>query len=98
MSLFLAPVVFRRRQLLRREWVTNGRAILIASTMNLTGYLLVLFAFRLSKTGYVVAARELSIVFSALIGSLWLREGVLWPRLAGAVVVMAGVACVALAR
>src|SRR5207244_7097590 len=35
-------------------------------------YLLVLFAFRLSKVGYVVAARELSILFSTFIGSLWL--------------------------
>jgi drug/metabolite transporter (DMT)-like permease len=72
--------------------------MLAASTMILTAYLLVLFAFRLSKVGYVVAARELSIVFSAIIGSLWLREGRLAPRLLGAGIVLAGVACVALAR
>jgi drug/metabolite transporter (DMT)-like permease len=45
-----------------------------------------------------VAARELSIVLSAVIGSLWLREGRLGPRLVGASVVLAGVACIALAR
>ena len=61
-------------------------------------YTLVLFAFRISKTGYVVASRELSIVLSAVIGSLWLREGRLGPRLAGASIVLAGVACIALAR
>ena len=66
--------------------------------MNLTSYLLVLFAFRLSKVGYVVASRELSILFSAFIGALWLGEGRLAPRLAGATVVLAGVVCVALAR
>ena len=70
----------------------------VASAMNLTSYLLVLFAFRLSKVGYVVASRELSILFSAFIGSLWLGEGRLAPRLAGASVVLAGVVCVALAR
>lgn len=48
--------------------------------------------------GYVVAARELSIVFSTIIGSLWLGEGRLGPRLLGAGVILAGVACVALAR
>ena len=69
---------------------------LTASAINLTAYLLVLFAFRLSKVGYVVAGRELSIVFSALIGSLWMNEGRLLPRLAGAAVVLAGVVCVAL--
>ena len=66
--------------------------------MTLTGYLLVLFAFRLSKVGYVVAARELSIVISAFIGTFWLEEGRLAPRLAGAGIVLAGVVCIALAR
>ena len=41
---------------------------------DLTAYLLVLFAFRLSTVGYVVAGRELSIVFPALIRSLWVTE------------------------
>src|SRR2546422_7208774 len=48
----------------------RSQTIVVASAMNLTSYLLVLFAFRLSKVGYVVAARELSIPFSAFIGSL----------------------------
>jgi drug/metabolite transporter (DMT)-like permease len=48
--------------------------------LTLTGYLLVLFAFRLSKTGY------------------GLGEHASWRRLAGAGLVFAGVACVALAR
>ncbi len=96
--LLLLPGVLAKPDALRQEWAANWRAILVASTMNLTAYLLVLFAFRLSKTGYVVAARELSIVLSAIIGSLWLGEGRLAPRLAGAGVVLAGVACVAVAR
>lgn len=94
----LAPVVLADRPALGREWRRHWRTILVASAMNLTSYLLVLFAFRLSKVGYVVAARELSILFSAFIGSLWLGEGRLAPRLAGASVVLAGVVCVALAR
>jgi len=58
----------------------------------------VLFAFQLSKVAYVVAGREVSIVLSALIGSLWMREGALGHRLAGAAVVAAGVVCVAWAQ
>ena len=46
----------------------------------------------------MVAAREMSIVLSAVIGSVLLKEGGLRRRLAGAAVVLAGVACVALAR
>lgn len=98
MSVVLAPFILRRRAALAREWRTNGRAIALASTMNLTSYLLVLFAFRLSKAGYVVAAREISIVLSVVIGGVLLREGHVAPRLAGAAVVLGGVACVALAR
>jgi len=98
LSVVLAPIALADRVALVREWRLHWRSILIASAMNLTSYLLVLFAFRLSKVGYVVAARELSILFSAFIGSLWLREGRLAPRLAGASVVLAGVVCVALAR
>ena len=99
MSALLAPaVVVRDRQALAREWRDNWRTIVVASSMNLTSYLLVLFAFRLSKVGYVVAARELSILFSTFIGSLWLGEGRLLPRLAGASIVLAGVVCVALAH
>lgn len=64
------PVALADRRALAREWRLNWRTILVASTMNLTSYLLVLFAFRLSKVGYVVAAREISILFSAFIGSL----------------------------
>ena len=97
MGLLLAPAVIQARVAFVHEWRVNWRAILVASTLNLTSYLLVLFAFRLANTGYVVAAREASIVLSVLIGWLWLGEGGLRRRLVGAAVVLAGVACVALA-
>lgn len=98
MSLLLVPAMVRRRVALAREWRTNWRAILVASTLNLTSYLLVLFAFRLSKAGYVVAAREISIVLSVAIGRLWFGERGVGRRLAAASLVLAGVICVALAR
>jgi drug/metabolite transporter (DMT)-like permease len=89
------PLLVARPDAVRRE-LSGWRRIALAAVMSAAAYTLVLFAFRLSKTGYVVAARELSIVLSAVIGSLWLREGRLGPRLAGASVVLAGVACIAL--
>jgi len=94
----LGSVLFARRDALRREWRSNRTAVVIAGVLSPGGYLLVLFAFQLSKAAYVVAGREVSIVLSALIGSLWMGEGRLAQRLVGAVVVAAGVACVALAR
>lgn len=97
-SALLTPVALAKRDVMRREWRMNRKAIAAAALMSPTAYLLVLFAFQLSKTGYVVAAREMSIVLSAIIGSVWMKEGALGPRLAGAGVVLAGVVCVAYAR
>jgi drug/metabolite transporter (DMT)-like permease len=97
-TLCLAPAVRARRKRLLPEWRANRRAILVAGFMIPTSYLLVLFAFQLSKAAYVVAAREVSVALSALIGCLLLREGETARRLLGAAVVLAGVACVALAR
>ena len=96
--LVLLPAVRARAGMLQAEWRANWRTILAAAVMSPGGYLLVLFAFQLSKAAYVVAGREISIVFSALIGSLLMGEGHIRRRLAGAAVVAAGVACVALAR
>jgi drug/metabolite transporter (DMT)-like permease len=96
--LLLMPAMLARRAALAREWRTNWRTITAAAVMSPAAYLLVLFAFQISKAAYVVASREISIVFSALIGSLLLGEGALGRRLGGALVVAAGVACVALAR
>ncbi len=91
------PLLWIRPAAVRAE-LRGWRRIVLAGVMSTLAYTLVLFAFRMSKTGYVVAARELSIVLSALIGSLLLREGRLAPRLAGAAIVLAGVACIAIAR
>src|SRR5438093_8698412 len=74
MSALLTPAVVRDRPALAREWRENWPTNGVASPMNPTAYLFVLFAFHLSNVGYVVAGRELSILFSTLIGSLWLGE------------------------
>lgn len=97
-ALLLLPVVLARKGALQREWRLNWRTILVTSSMNYTGFLLILFAFQVAKVGYVVAAREVSIVISILIGRLYFKEGALGRRLLAAAVVLAGVACVALAR
>lgn len=95
---FFPATLLTRREAMRREWAANWRTIIAVGAMSAAGYTLVLLAFRLSKAGYVVAARELSIVLSALIGSLWMHEGRVGPRLAAATIVLAGVVGIALAR
>lgn len=71
-----APLAWRRRAALAREWSTNGPALMAAATTSLTAYLLVLYAFQLAPAAYVVATRETSIVVATLLGWLWLGERV----------------------
>jgi drug/metabolite transporter (DMT)-like permease len=95
-SLLLGPLAARDRAALRLEWAQNAGWILLASTLNLTGYLLVLFAFRMAAAGYVVATRELAIVFGAVIGTVAFKEPVI--RLGAAAIIFAGVILIGLAR
>jgi drug/metabolite transporter (DMT)-like permease len=89
--LILAPVALRQKQSLSEEWRINKKMILLAAVCNLGAYPLVLFAFQLAKTGYVVAGREMSIIFSVLIGAIWLKETKSVVRLTGAVAILCGV-------
>jgi drug/metabolite transporter (DMT)-like permease len=60
------------------------------------GYVLVLAALRLARAASVAAVRESSVVIAVALAGLVLREPVRWPRLAGAALVAAGVATIAL--
>jgi drug/metabolite transporter (DMT)-like permease len=59
-------------------------------------YLLVLAALRLAEPGPVAAVRETSVVIATALGALILRERVTRARAAGALVVVAGAAVIAL--
>jgi drug/metabolite transporter (DMT)-like permease len=94
----LAPFALRRPRELREVWRLHRQYIVGAGIASSLGYTLVLYAFRLSKTGYVVAARESSILFAVLIGAYLLREQQARPRLLGGVAIVAGLIMLALAR
>ena len=71
--------------------------VLIAALMYVT-YALVLWAYQLSwQTSYVVALRQFSIVIGVLVGALLLSEAAPSGRIAGAVVIVGGVATLAFA-
>jgi uncharacterized membrane protein len=61
-------------------------------------YLLVLFALKISKVSYPAAAREVSIVFSALLGTIWLKEKNAPQKVMGAVLISLGVVLIGLSR
>jgi drug/metabolite transporter (DMT)-like permease len=97
--LLLSPyVLVKERAALKLEWQVNRWPILIDGFLVLFTYLMILFAFRLSKVSYVVAAREVSIVFSALLGILWLKEAHAPQKIAGAVLIALGVVFIGISR
>lgn len=92
------PAVLRDRAgfmpALRRQW----KHALIVAIGAPTAYILVLYAMRLAPLSRVAPARELSMLFAALIGGQLLGEGERGWRIAGAVLIALGVAALAMAR
>jgi drug/metabolite transporter (DMT)-like permease len=77
----------------RRHW----RRIGLIGLGNYVSYGLVLIAYAQAPVSYVGAVREMSIVFAALAGWLWLREPFGLMRTLGALVVVAGIVLVTVA-
>ncbi len=89
------PLVARSRgaAALRHAW---RRETLLAALLFFGAYLLVLAALRLAEPGPVAAVRETSVVVATALGALILHERVTAARAAGALVVVAGAALIAL--
>lgn len=88
-------------------WQRRGRAAvryvrasatrgLIGGACSLAAYGIVLWAMTRAPVAAVAALRETSVLFAALIGSLWLKEGFGLARIAGAVSVVLGIAALKL--
>jgi len=97
--ILLSPYVLtKERTRLKEEWHINKGAILAAGFLVLFTYMMVLFAFRMSKVSYVVAVREVSIIFSALYGIIWLGEKHAKQKLTGSTFILLGVILIGLGR
>ena len=93
----LAPYALSRRPRVAELWRASKGPVLAVAVLSPFAYLLVLFALRLAPVSLVAPARELSIVIGSLGAWLLLREPNPGRRLAGAVIVLAGVAAIAAA-
>lgn len=94
-TVLLAPYAYARRrevaELARGHWLPA----VTVGTLSPLAYVLVLFAMRMAPVSLVAPARELSIVVGSLGAWLLLKEPNPLRRLAGAVIVLAGVAAIA---
>jgi drug/metabolite transporter (DMT)-like permease len=96
-SLGLTPgALGRRRPTIGAVLRRHRRQILVVATLSPLAYIFVLQALTLAPVSVVAPVRESSIVVGALLSWLVLREPHPARRLAGSVVVLAGVAALAL--
>src|SRR5204862_149839 len=65
---FLLPSALRDRRGFREVWRAQWRAALVVAVLGPLGYVLVLYAVRLAPISHVAPAREVSMLFAALLG------------------------------
>ncbi len=96
-SLLMAPYALKDREEVSWLWREHKREIVIVGLFSPIAYLLVLYALRIAPVSLVAPARELSIVLGGLAAWLILKEANAVRRLVGSVVVLAGIAAIAMA-
>ncbi len=94
----LAPGVLRSGAAgVRGEWKERRAGVVAAGVLAPLAYVLVLIALTDGRVGYIAPAREIGIVLGALMGITLLGEGFGPPRIAGSVLIVAGVITLGLA-
>ncbi len=92
----LAPTVLRDRATAWVLWQKQWRYALAVAAVSPIAYVLVLYAMQQAPLSHVAPAREVSMLFAALIGGQLLGEGERLLRVAGAVCIAGGVAALGL--
>lgn len=94
--LLLSPVIVRNVQEAKHLWLQQWRWAFFVAVVSPIAYVLVLFAMQDAPISHVAPAREVSMLFAALIGGHLLREGDRWVRIGGAVLIAFGVTALGL--
>ena len=94
--LLLAPVALRKPDELKVLWKQQWKYALAVAVVSPVAYVLVLYAMQHAPMSHVAPAREVSMLFAALIGGHLLKEGDRKARIFGAVLIAAGVTALGL--
>lgn len=92
----LLPAALYDRATTVRMWRAQWKYALLVAAISPVSYVLVLYAVQQAPISHVAPAREVSMLFAALIGGHLLREGDRLLRLLGAAFIAAGVVALAL--
>ncbi len=87
----MLPAAWRERATAARDWRMQWKVALLGAVLGPLAYVLVLYAMRLAPLSHVAPAREVSMLFAALLGGHLLGEADRGARLLGALAMAAGV-------
>jgi uncharacterized membrane protein len=93
---FLIPTVVRNPVEARSLWHRQWKYAFIVGVISPISYVLVLYAMQVAPLSHVAPAREVSMLFAALLGGQLLGEGDRILRFLGAVCIGGGVMALAL--
>ena len=88
---FLLPTLMRERSVVAQMWRKQRRYALIVGIFSPMSYVLVLYAMQVAPLSHVAPAREVSMLFAALLGGHLLGEKDRGPRILGAALIAMGV-------
>ena len=91
----MIPLALRRREQVKAAWARQRKAVILVALLCPLSYILVLTAMVFTPVSYVAPAREISILFAALMGAHWLQEGDVPRRIAAAGAMALGVVALA---
>lgn len=99
MFIFLTPFILltRSRNVIKAEWKSNKKSITIVGFLCFFTFFLVLIGMTLAKLSYIVALRQLSIIFSVALGALILKEEHSDVRLTASFLIFVGSFLIAIA-
>lgn len=89
--IFLAPPILRSTSEALRLWKLQWKHAAIIGIVSPVGYVLVLYAMQVSPLSHVAPAREVSMLFAALLGGQLLGERNRLARFLGATMIATGV-------
>ena len=89
--LLIAPTLLRDRPTVRQMWRQQWKYACVVGIVSPVSYVLVLYAMQVAPMSHVAPAREVSMLFAALLGGHLLGEKDRGPRIAGAALIAAGV-------
>ena len=100
MLIFLTPftLLTRSKNAIKAEWSSNKKNILIVGFLCFFTFFLILIAMTLAKLSYIVALRQLSIIFSVALGAWVLREEHVDIRLTASFLIFVGSFLIAIAK